>query len=288
MDEVTIREATPDDRASIVEYLSPHITKSMFLLGNLDKYGTDNKTHPFGTQYFLIETNNTICGVFGFTNGGYMMCQIPELSTELANQCLAKLSGRHFVGITGDATQVTAFKQAMNFPDDAWLVDMVEPLYSLETSLIRKDTTHIRRPVEDDLPLLAQWFGQYERDTGLIQINSDTLQKARDAVDLGQVRLLIEGYGPTAMTGLNARYGNTVQVGGVYVPAALRGKGRAGRVVAAHLAELKGLGIDRAILFSASQSAARAYEKIGFGHIGEYQIALLVQETIIEVPNDTH
>ena len=77
------------------------------------------------------------------------------------------------------------------------------------------------------------------------------------------------------MTSLNAQVADTVQVGGVYVPPGMRGQGLGGAVVAAQLAELRSQGTRLAILFAANVPAARAYERIGFRHIGSYEIALL-------------
>ncbi|MEO9684847.1 MAG: N-acetyltransferase, partial [Tateyamaria sp.] len=47
-----------------------------------------------------------------------------------------------------------------------------------------------------------------------------------------------------------------------------------GQVIAAHLAQARDRGINRAILFAANRAAARAYEAIGFRHIGAYRVAL--------------
>jgi predicted GNAT family acetyltransferase len=57
---------------------------------------------------------------------------------------------------------------------------------------------------------------------------------------------------------------DVVQVGGVYTPPALRGKGHARLALALHLAEARGKGVGRAILYAFSEPAARAYRAIGF------------------------
>ena len=80
-----------------------------------------------------------------------------------------------------------------------------------------------------------------------------------------------------AMGALNARAGDAVQIGGVYVAPEHRGKGLAGQLVISHLAELKAKGIRRAILFAASSAAERAYAGIGFRRIGFFRVALLAR-----------
>jgi hypothetical protein len=41
-----------------------------------------------------------------------------------------------------------------------------------------------------------------------------------------------------------------------------------------HLQELREVGVRRAVLFSSSPAACRAYEAVGFRHIGSYALAL--------------
>ena len=69
---------------------------------------------------------------------------------------------------------------------------------------------------------------------------------------------------PVAMTGFNARLPEIVQVGAVYTPPLLRNKGYARLAVALHLAEARETGTRHAVLFAASDAAARAYQAIGF------------------------
>jgi predicted GNAT family acetyltransferase len=83
------------------------------------------------------------------------------------------------------------------------------------------------------------------------------------------------------MNGINARAGQEVQIGGVYVPPGFRGQGRAGRAVAAQLAAARDGGARTAILFAGSAPAARAYERIGFERIGTYRVALLHRAAIV-------
>ena len=85
--------------------------------------------------------------------------------------------------------------------------------------------------------------------------------------------LMVEGT-PVAMTGFNATQPEAVQVGGVYTPPELRRRGYGRLAVALHLAEARQKGATRAILFSAGPAATRAYEALGFQHIGAYGFVL--------------
>jgi predicted GNAT family acetyltransferase len=77
-----------------------------------------------------------------------------------------------------------------------------------------------------------------------------------------------------AGTGFNARLPGIVQVGGVWVPPPLRRQGLARGAVALHLLEARTEGVGRAILFSASDHAARAYRSLGFREIGRFTLLL--------------
>ena len=83
------------------------------------------------------------------------------------------------------------------------------------------------------------------------------------------------------MTGLNAELPEAVQVGGVYTPPGMRGRGYARAAVALHLDQARRTGIPRAVLFAASDAAARAYTAIGFRPAGRMAMILFAPGTRI-------
>ena len=88
--------------------------------------------------------------------------------------------------------------------------------------------------------------------------------------------VLVAGGEVVACTGFNARIEEAVQVGGVYTPPKLRGRGYGRCVVAASLRDVHAEGIGRAVLFTGLQNVAaqRAYDAIGFQRIGAYRTIL--------------
>jgi predicted GNAT family acetyltransferase len=66
-----------------------------------------------------------------------------------------------------------------------------------------------------------------------------------------------------------------VQLGGVYTPAELRGRGYAKCSVAGSLLAAREGGATRAVLFTQNPSAARSYEAVGFRALGQYGLVLL-------------
>ena len=67
----------------------------------------------------------------------------------------------------------------------------------------------------------------------------------------------------------------------VYTPPALRGRGHAKAAVALHLAEARDAGVGRAVLFAASEAAARAYLGIGFQPSLEFALVLLTDPATV-------
>ncbi|MCT4558149.1 MAG: GNAT family N-acetyltransferase [Pelagimonas sp.] len=278
-----IRKAEAKDAPAIAAFLEAHIETSMFLLGNLVAHGTDNRDHPHGTSYFLRETGEGINGVFGCTNGGFLMCQLPGLTPTEAQTYAHLLKGYTFQGMTGQSEQVKTILDALPIDPNMWSCNRAEPLYTLDVSLILDQKVDLRPSTEAEIPMLVTWFEQYFQETAGPQDNG--LERALRAVQTGQHRILWEGDTPVAMTGLNARYKGTVQIGSVFVPTELRGQGRAGQAILAHLHELHHSdGVAQAILFAASDKAAKAYERIGFAYRGEYQVAVLARPQMLDTP----
>ena len=89
---------------------------------------------------------------------------------------------------------------------------------------------------------------------------------------------LVEHNGkPVACTAFNSATKEAVQVGGVWTPPELRGRGYARCAVAASLLDARAEGVDKAILFTGVNniSAQKAYVALGFEHVGDYRILLL-------------
>jgi predicted GNAT family acetyltransferase len=136
----------------------------------------------------------------------------------------------------------------------------------------------IRKPVEDDRSLLEDWHRAYVTELRMStpeRVAVEARERAARAIASGTARLLEVDGMPVAMTAVNARLPDMVQVGAVYTPPALRGRGHARRAVALHLDELRREGVMVAVLFASGAAACRAYEGIGFTRIGTYSLAIL-------------
>jgi predicted GNAT family acetyltransferase len=72
----------------------------------------------------------------------------------------------------------------------------------------------------------------------------------------------------------NAVLPDAVQVGGVFTPPLLRGRGHARAVVATSLIDARAAGATRATLFTPRADALAAYRAVGFEPVGRYAIVL--------------
>ena len=273
-----LRQAMAGDAANLEDFLAQYPDTSMFLRGNLASHGLDNTEHRHGTTFWMSGTD-VITGVVACTNGGYLMCQAPSADGALWRAAADILEGRQIAGITGVPEQVNAWADALGLERVNFAVKETEPLYRLALNQLKVPKITgmlLRSPCSADISMLSSWFDGFARVTGISPTDGPTgLTAAEVFAAHSDARVLERDGALVAMTSLNARTTETVQIGGVYVPDALRGQGLGGYAVAAQLSELRAEGIAVAILFAANAPAAKAYEKIGFEHIGSYEVAVL-------------
>ena len=126
-------------------------------------------------------------------------------------------------------------------------------------------------------PEIRGWMADYHRAAlstpeHLIEPNVDAWWQR--ATEEGTHRVLMADGRALAMTGFNSRVPEMVQIGGVYTPPGLRGRGHARRAVALDLLAARQGGATGATLFSASEPASRAYAALGFRRIGDWTLLL--------------
>lgn len=268
--------ATQADLPAINALLSAHIDTSMFPLDNLSRHGLDGTAKRSMRIWRDAEMQNVLC----ITNEGMVMPQMPSATQAHLQAAAQVLSGEDCIGFIGPGGQVRALLLACGLVDVPCLVNADEPRFSLSLD----DLKVPQIPNAELLPFspehrntICDWGQAY-----LIEALSETPDKAREKAPLDfearlkrdSHRILIIDRQPVAMSGYNAWVQDVAQIGGVYTPPALRGKGYAGLAVALHLQELQARGVTRSVLFAASQYAARAYEKIGFELTGDFALVL--------------
>lgn len=275
-----MRRATERDIPAIDAFLSARIETSMFPLSNLRRFGLGGD-HPRGMNIWRDHGSG---GVLAVTNEGMVLPQLPDWTDW--SHAAALLAGRPLIGCLGDADQVRALLAAGGLLDRTCNNNADEPLMALDLTALGPGSpkTDLRPLVQAPRNLVEDWRADYHIHTlGTPPDQAPGLARRDIATYIASNthHVLFIGDQPVTMTGFNAICGDTVQIGGVYTPPALRGRGHAGQAITAHLREARGEGKRRAILFAASEDAQRVYEKIGFRRIGTYTMCLFSAPEVI-------
>jgi predicted GNAT family acetyltransferase len=274
-----VRRAEPDDTAALNQFLAANAATSMFLRSNLARHGTQDSTSPQGTTFYLAGRRAAITAVFGLSNHGFVMAQAPGAPAEAWADFARQITGRRVAGMTGVPDQVQNGLAALGLLAGPWQIIADEPMYHLDIARLVCDPVTVRAARADDLPLLEAWFGAYEADVGQAQEgapwSSACKARAARAIDSPDVVLLEDQGVPVAMAGINARLPDMVQIGGVFTPDGMRGRGYARRALAGLLRQCQAQGVTQSVLFANNDAAARAYEALGYQLIGQYRVALL-------------
>ncbi len=271
--------AGPDDRAALETLLSARIDRAMFPLANLRAHGLGQggfaSDHPNATRFWLVDRHSLVA----LTQEGMLMALLdgtPDLTA-----LRPALDGLAVSGAVGPAAAIRPVLAALGLAGLPTTSDRDEPGFSLDLDrLLVPDLpgTSLRPLTPDDLPRVLQWRETYIGEV-LGVTGPDARAKAEADLNAWLARdshrLLVHRGEPVALTGFNAILPEIVQVGGVYTPATLRGKGYARRAVALHLAEARATGTRRAVLFAASDAAARAYRALGFQPTAAFTLLLL-------------
>ena len=267
---MSLRRAGPADSAAIRAHLLAHLAGSMFPLSNLDRFGID------GTDRRSLRLWQAPGGVVAVTRDGMVLPQWTEGADWPA---FAALCPGPLIGAAGPADQVRPCLAALGLAGAPAIVDRDEPHFDLPLSEMRlPDCTGFTLvPARDADPAVAQAWQAAFRVEALGCRPDENPRFAREEVAAAMaedsLRILTQGGTPVAMTGFNARAAHAVQIGSVYTPPALRGRGLARRAVALHLAEARDrAGVTFATLFAASPAAARAYRAIGFRPCGLFSV----------------
>ena len=285
---MTLRAAGPGDVAALDRFLAARADTSMFPLANLRAQGLGHGRggeDAHATRFWVADGAGGIAGALGLTAGGMLLPQWPDGDWTLARNLLA---ATQVEGAVGPADQVRPMLAALGLDAAPRRGDTDQPSFVLDLSdlFVPESPGNLHLPGTDDLPWLTDW-----RAASAAEIYGATGPSARMRAGAevrhwiaeGSHRVLRVAGDPVAICGFNAALPEIVQVGGVYTPPPLRGRGHARRAVALHLAEAREQGVTRAVLFAANEAAARAYIAIGFRRTGTFALVLFKGGIVLPV-----
>ncbi|HEY2409020.1 MAG TPA: GNAT family N-acetyltransferase [Polyangiaceae bacterium] len=281
---MTLRAIEPSDEPALEEFLSGHRDSSMFLRSNLERGGSVYRGKPYQAVYLAAFDGARVCGVVAHTWAGMLLVQAPEGIEELARACVRE-SGREVTGFAGPLQQVARARGALGLNNVVARKDALDGLYVLELAELRvpialsSGAIVCRAPLPTERELLIAWRRAYEIEALGASDTEETRKNAENFLNWqwGDEKLCValESGRLVSLSAFNATLPDIVQLGGIYTPPELRGRGYAKASVAGSLRVAIARGASRAVLFTANPSAIRCYESLGFRRTGDYALVLL-------------
>ncbi len=274
---MTWQQARQGDVPKIDRFLSEHIQTSMFPLANLRDFGLRGRDPRAVNVWTLSDGPRAILAI---TNEGMVLPQCPDCSDAELSDAIQLIRGRALFGLAAEATQARRFMHLAGWEDRPATLNSDEPGFTLDLNqIVVPDTSGAALVSLGDLDrgIAEGWRQSYLTEAMDFDADRARSQSKKDIaayVERDSHRALLVSGQPVGMTGFNARLPEAVQIGGVFTPPDLRGRGYAKLAVALHLLEARAAGVTRAVLFAASDSAARAYIAIGFKPAGQYSLIL--------------
>ncbi len=280
-----LRVLRPGDEGALESFLARHPDTSMFLRANARSAGLVDRGQPLQATYVAL-LDGGITGVVAHCWNGMVLVQAPADTAAVARAAVRQ-SRRPVTGFSGPWSQVVAAREALglaaaratrNSRDDLYALDLArlivpEPLVTGAVSC--------RHPRPPELDQLVAWRVAFALEA-LGAADSTALRDASRADVLlhherGADWVLLAGKTLVAYSVFNAMLPDIVQIGGVWTPPEMRGRGYARSVVAGSLVAARKQGVERAVLFAdPDNSMARAaYLAIGFRIVGDYGLVLL-------------
>ncbi|HTX02416.1 MAG TPA: GNAT family N-acetyltransferase [Candidatus Acidoferrales bacterium] len=266
-------------------FLAQRLQSSFILVANLTADGFAYEGRPYQGIYVGAFDGDELAGVAAHYWNDNLIFQAPRYAAELGAAALRE-SARPCAGLVGPWDQIALARTALGFQERPTRYDSKEILYGVELAHLRtpenlnSGSVTCRRAVPEDLPVLTslalddtfETFGDAQTPERRIKIR-DALE--RDIAQ-GLLFILDAGGSVVAKSSFHGIANGAVQIGGVYTPPALRGRGYARSVVAGSLLMAREAGESKAFLFTNEKNVAarRAYEALGFRPIGDYGIIL--------------
>jgi uncharacterized protein len=280
---MNIRPLDSQDAAPLESFLLSHRDSSMFLRSNARRGGLADSGQVPLEAYVGAFLDEAIAGAVAHGLGGMLLLQAPECAGELARACVG-LSQRPVTGLAGPLPQVAQATAALGLNVENASYNSDEWLYGLDLSdlivptALSSGAVACRPPLPGERDTLSDWRLAYDIEALGAANTDETRQRSSRFLDQQiadrNVWIALDDGAPVSLSAFNAALPDIVQLGGIYTPPELRGRGFARVAVAASLLAARERGAERAVLFTSNPSAARAYEALGFLRTGRYAVVL--------------
>jgi RimJ/RimL family protein N-acetyltransferase len=283
---VSVRILRKGDERALEEFLLPRADASMFLLSNVRTSGIEDRGEPYQGTYAAAIEDGRVVAVAGHVWNRSVLLQAPVRLAEVVRAAVSA-SGREVGGFVGPFDQTQAARAVLGLEREPVQYANREDRFVLDAAAVRvPDALRERRVVlrlarEADVPLLSRWRVDFAVETLGAEDTEATRATYGGTVArqqrTGLLYVLEEEGRIVSTTAFNAWAPPAAQVGGVYTPPSLRGRGHARAAVAGSVLDAASRGVSRVVLFTGSPAARRAYEAVGFREVGDYGIVLLAR-----------
>ncbi len=281
-----IRVLQPGEEAALEAFLLPRIETSMFLLGNMRAAGLVDGDEFMQGAYVAAFDGDQIAGVVAHYWNDNLILQAP-VQVEVLCRAASVASGRRIGGLLGPAAQVQEARDALDLDEETIKLDQTEYLYSLALADLlvpeglRSGRLVGRRIRPGDVGQVTEWLVAFGLESLGDEDSPRLWERVRADVERKQeqgLTWILEDRGrPVSTSGFNTMTAEAVQIGGVFTPPELRGRGYGRAVVASSLLDARAEGVESSILFTGVENVAaqRCYEALGYRHIGDYRLLLV-------------
>lgn len=248
---------------------------------------------PYSGAYVGVFDADAIVAMAAHYWQGNLVVEAPVHVAEIA-RCAVEASGRPVSGLIGPWAQVQAMRAALGLEGAATAMDSPDELFALSLHallvppLLATSEARVRMPHDHELDLVIRWREDYAVEL-LGQTRGEALrERSRGEILRNQEEgrnFVLELAGEVvAYSGYNASTPRCVQIGGVWTPPSLRGRGYARAVVAGSLLAARTRGVERSILFTGveNRSAQAAYRALGYERVGDYGLVLFAEPQNID------
>ena len=278
-----LRLLTPLDESRLEDFLALHRDSSMFLRANLRRMGLAYEGKPFQAIFAAAFEGGRLIGVAAHCWNGMVLVQAPDHAADVTTACVGA-SGLKVTGFSGPLDQVRRARAALGLADADTAADGDEWLYALELSelvvpaALSSGTIVCRPPRPEERDTLCAWRLAYDIETLGGTDSDEHRRRSAEFLDAqitaGDAWVAVDDGAIVSLSAFNASLPDIVQLGGIYTPPGLRGRGYAKVAVAASLVVARERGASRAVLFTNNPSASRTYEALGFRRVGDYALVL--------------
>lgn len=270
------------DDIELDAFLATHFYASMYLRAEMLR--TRDRSH-----FAVGRVDGRIAAVAVQVTSGMVLLQAPVGAAAVARAVLMNTK-RRLAGFFGAIDQVSAARKGLALDQIAFAKDTHEDLFSLPLnallapSLLATGTVRCRVAAARDFDLLVAWRADFRKavmkdgdDARLPEASRSDIEALMSTNSL----FILEADEPLACCSFNARLPDAVNIGNVWTPEHLRGKGYARSVVAGALALSVNDGVRTAVLATGRENlpAQAAYRSLGFKLVGDYATAVIAPHT---------